>query len=167
MMEDIKTYMKILKAGAEDAAEIARLNDAVQKMHADHHPDVFKYPTDASEIEKFFHNLLTADSNVIFIAVDSGRRIGYVWCTIEWKQENPFKYGQDRIYIHQIAVDAAYRRKGVGRRIIQAVEGLAKENNINSIVLDSWEFNQEAQTFFEHLGFSGYNINMWRQMGKG
>jgi hypothetical protein len=60
--------MKILKATAADAAEIARLNGAVQKMHADHHPDVFKYPADASEIERFFLDSLTDDSHAILVS---------------------------------------------------------------------------------------------------
>jgi len=41
--------MEILKARLENVREIVLLNDAVQKMHAEHHPEVFKYPTDAAE----------------------------------------------------------------------------------------------------------------------
>jgi len=33
--------MEILQATPACAGEIARLNDAVQKMHAGHHPDAF------------------------------------------------------------------------------------------------------------------------------
>lgn len=50
---------------------------------------------------------------------------------------------------------------------MQAVDCLAKEEGIHCIALDSWEFNNEAHSFFERLGFSRYNINMWRQTQDG
>jgi ribosomal protein S18 acetylase RimI-like enzyme len=160
---NMKTDMDTRKATAEDAGQIARLNDAVQKIHAENHPHVFKYPTDASEIEAFFRQQIAAEADSIFIAADDGRAIGYVWCTIQRKRETPFKHGQDRIYIHQISVDPAYRRRGVGRRLMQAVDGLARIEDIHCVALDSWEFNAEAHAFFERLGFARYNVNMWRQ----
>jgi hypothetical protein len=46
---------------------------------------------------------------------------------------------------------------------MRAVDGLAEEERIHSVALDSWEFNQDAHGFFEGLGFSRYNVNMWRR----
>ena len=154
--------MEILKATPEHVDEIARLNDPVQKMHAENHPGVFKYPTDVSKIKAFFLEQITVQGNSIFIATDSVRAIGYVWCTVQRRRENPFKYGQDRIYIHQISVDPEHHRKGVGRRLMQAVEGLAREEDIHYFAVDTWEFNREAHAFFEQHGFSRYNVKMWR-----
>jgi predicted N-acetyltransferase YhbS len=90
----MKTDIEILKATPEEANQIARLNDAVQKMHAEKHPDVFRYPTDSSEIEAFFREQITAEDNSVFIATDSGHAVGYVWCTVQRKREDPFKHGQ-------------------------------------------------------------------------
>ena len=160
------TDMEILKATPEHAEEITLLNDAVQKIHAEHHPELFKYPTDASEVEGFFRNQIAADGNSIFIARADSRTVGYVWCTIKRKRENPFKYGRETIYIHQISVYPEYRRKGVGRKLMEAVESLAKQKGICRLALDSWEFNGEAHAFFERLGFFCYNVNMWQQTKK-
>jgi len=155
--------MKILQAKPEHAGEIGRLNDAVQKMHAEHHPDVFKYPTDAAEMERFFHDRMSADDNFIFVAMLAGHAVGYVWCAIELKKENVFKYGQRRVYIHQLSVEPQCRRKGVGRELMVAVASLARRNDIGRFALDSWAFNKEAHDFFEQLGFLRFNINMWRE----
>jgi ribosomal protein S18 acetylase RimI-like enzyme len=155
--------MEILQAKPEHAGEIARLNDAVQKLHAEHHPDVFKYPTHAAETEKFFRETMSADDNFIFVATIAGHAVGYVWCTIELKQENVFKYGQRRVYIHQLSVEPQCRRQGVGRELMHAVESLARRHGIGRCALDSWAFNKEAHAFFEQLGFSRFNISMWRE----
>jgi len=70
------------------------------------------------------------------------------------------------MYIHQLSVEPDYRRIGVGRRLMCALENLAKKNGISKFVLDSWEFNKESHTFFEQLGYSSFKINMWRDPDK-
>ena len=157
--------IEIIKATSKQISEVARLNDSVQKIHAEHHPDLFKYPTDSQQVEEFFRDQVGADGNSIFIAIVSGRAVGYVWCAVDRKRENPFNHSRETVYIHQISVDPSYSRKGVGRKLMEAVEELAREQNICTIALDSWEFNSEAHVFFERLGFSRFNVNMWRRMG--
>jgi GNAT superfamily N-acetyltransferase len=158
-----ETAMKILKAKLEHVGEIVLLNVAGQKIHAEHHPEVFKYPTDAAEMKKFFRDIISADDNFIFLAMISDQAVGYVWGTILRRPENVFKYGQEWVYIHQLSVEPENRRKGVGRNLMHAVDNVARENGIRKLVLDSWEFNKESHTFFEQLGFSCFNINMWRE----
>ncbi|MBW2410706.1 MAG: GNAT family N-acetyltransferase [Deltaproteobacteria bacterium] len=70
------------------------------------------------------------------------------------------------MHIHQLSVDSEYRRKGVGRRLMYALDNVARENGISKFVLDSWEFNKESHTFFEQLGYSCIKINMWRETVK-
>ncbi len=158
--------MKILKAKLEHVGEIVLLNDAAQKIHAEHHPEVFKYPTAAVEMENFFRDIISSEDNFIFMARISDQAVGYVWGAIQRRPENIFKYGQERIYVHQLSVESEYRRKGVGRRLMNAVENVARENGISKFVLDSWEFNKGSHTFFERLGFTCFNINMWRKAAK-
>ncbi len=155
--------MDIVRASHKNAGDIAVLNDAVQKMHAEHYPAVFKYPADTAEMARFFREQIAADDSFIFVAVVSGEAAGYVWASIQRRGESVFKYGTERIYIHQLSVGPEYRRKGVGRALMDAVGAVAREHGIRQFALDSWEFNTEAHAFFERLGFSRFNINMWRE----
>ncbi len=161
----MKIDIEILLATSEDALEISRLNDAVQKLHAANEPAVFKYPTVPSDVEDFFRKQIQTEDSFVFIALTSGSAIGYVWCTVQRKRESPFTYSQDRIYVHQLSVDPEYRQRGVGSRLMHAVDSLAKEERICCVALDSWAFNHGAHTFFGRLGFSQYNVNMWRYCG--
>ena len=158
--------MEILKAKLEHVGEIALLNDAVQRLHDEHHSEVFKYPTDIAEVERFFRDRISDDDSSIFMAWILGQAVGYVWCAIERRHENAFKHGQERIYIHQLSVEPEYRREGVAIKLMHAVENMARENGISRFALDSWEFNKDAHAFFEQLGFSRFNINMWRETTK-
>ena len=165
-MGNAETKMEILKAKPEHVSEIILLNDAVQKMHAKHHPEVFKYPVDAVEMENFFRDIISSENNFIFMAKISNLAVGYVWGAIQRKPDNVFKYGQERMHIHQLSVEPDHRRKGVGRRLMYALDNVARENGISKFVLDSWEFNKESHTFFEQLGYSCFKINMWRETAK-
>jgi ribosomal protein S18 acetylase RimI-like enzyme len=156
--------MEIVKAELEQAVEIALLNDAVQKLHAEHHPEIFKYPTDTSGIEQFFRDRISDKDHTIFIARILKQAVGYVWFAVERRPKNVFKYAQARVYIHQLSVNPDYRRSGVGNQLMMVVEGVAREHNICKFALDSWAFNKEAHAFFEQQGFSCFNINMWKEM---
>jgi diamine N-acetyltransferase len=156
--------IQIVSATPEHADEIARLNGAVQRMHAEFHPDVFKDPTDRAEVVAFYRDRIATQDHAILIASVSGQAVGYVWCEVQRRPANPFKHGRETLYVHQIAVAPEYRGKGVGSKLMKAVEGLAREQNISRLALDSWEFNAEAHAFFERLGFSRYNVNMWRDL---
>jgi ribosomal protein S18 acetylase RimI-like enzyme len=152
--------MEIIKANPDHARDIARLNDAVQKLHASHHPDVFKYPTAVSEMESFFRDKIQADDHVVFMAGIDGKSVGYLWCQIQRREENLFKHAMARLYICQLSVDPDHRGNSVGRELMRAAERLARENGIDTMALDSWMFNENAHRFFEKLGFSTFNILM-------
>lgn len=156
--------VKILRAGPEHAGEVARLNDTVQRMHAEHHPDIFKYPTDAAEMEAFFRDKISADGSFLFVATLAGRAVGYLWCVIERKEETVFNHERSRVYVHQLSVEPHCQRQGVGRQLMHAVTDLARRNGIGRLMLDSWTFNKGAQRFFSKLGFSRFNSSMWRQV---
>ena len=158
--------MKIIKATPDHAPDIARLNDAVQKLHAGHHPDVFKYPTVISEMEDFFREKVQADDHIVFLARIDGKGVGYLWCQIQRREENLFKHAMARLYICQLSVAPDHRGNGVGRELMCAAERLARENGIDAMALDSWMFNQYAHRFFEKLGFSTFNILMSKDIPK-
>lgn len=61
-------------------------------------------------------------------------------------------------YIDDIVVDKDYRHKGIGKKLYNYVLDKAKKNNIDSIELNVWAFNQSAINFYKSLGMSEKNI---------
>ena len=56
------------------------------------------------------------------------------------------------VWIDEICIDEKYRRKGIGKLLIQEVEKQAKENKCNQIELNCWECNENAIKFYESIG---------------
>lgn len=65
-----------------------------------------------------------------------------------------FYYVLDEGEIARIAVDQTFRRKGVGRCLIGALEVACEEKGINRILLDVRKSNESAREFYRKTGFS-------------
>jgi len=155
--------MKIIKATKSNIPDIIFLNSFVQKIHTINHPDVFKPPANGSDIERFFEQILEKENNYILIAYKGNKALGYIWAELQHKPENPFKYEQKRLYINHVSVHKESRGQGIGKALFDEIETIAKQNGITNFALDSWEFNEDTHKIFKKLGFSIYNINMWKK----
>ncbi|MFK7806101.1 MAG: GNAT family N-acetyltransferase [Anaerolineae bacterium] len=156
--------MEIIKAQPEHAKILATLLEPVQKIHADHYPDLFKFPLDREAAEKFFSNRIGQRHSTFFIAMVDGEPAGYIWCTRENRTESLFKHAHSMIYIQQLSVNPESQGLGVGRALMLAAEKLAEDSGVTKIELDSWGFNGQAHSFFEKMGYARFNVSMWKTL---
>jgi diamine N-acetyltransferase len=131
---------------------IAALNEEVQNLHAEIHPEIFKrFDREAttSAIGEFL-----ADPLCICICSHlDDQPAGYLIAFIREVKENAFHYALRSIYIDQIAVRPEFKRKGIGQRLISEIEMVARERNIHRIELDHWSRNTMAAKWFRKNGF--------------
>ena len=152
--------MQIRLAKFDDVQALANLNDAVQIIHHEAWPKLFRWPTAKNEVEDALEEIISAKDNRFFIAEDSRGPKGYIFCEIVRKAEDAFHIPRELIYIHQIAVKAGSQRKGIGASLLNAVFGLAEAESIDLVMLDVWSFNLNAKEFFSKQGFTVYNERM-------
>ncbi len=57
------------------------------------------------------------------------------------------------VYVHKLAVHSAYRRQGIGRRLIRTVASRGMTKGLRSVALSSYVENVGASKFYEKLGF--------------
>jgi len=106
---------------------------------------------------------LLADPAVsIFIAEENREAIGYIFCKLIERPENPFTFAMRSLLVEHISVRPAARGKGVGTALMKQAEMLAKALAVQRIQLDSWDFNADAHSCFERLGFQRFNFRFWR-----
>ncbi|WP_310993329.1 GNAT family N-acetyltransferase [Aequorivita marina] len=68
--------------------------------------------------------------------------------TVKWLTKTTKHY-----YIHRLAVHPNYQGKGIARSLMHFAEGLAIENNIASVRLDTFSKNLRNQKFYEARGY--------------
>jgi ribosomal protein S18 acetylase RimI-like enzyme len=154
--------MNIRKATLEDTLLLSDLSRDVQSLHAQNHADIFKVPQSADFASSFFTEMLADPSVSIFIAEEDEESVGYILCKLIERPENPFTFVRRSLHVEHISVRPAARGRGIGTALIKEAETLAKGLAVQRIQLDSWDFNTNAHSFFERLGFQKFNFRFWR-----
>ncbi|MDB6060671.1 MAG: family acetyltransferase [Verrucomicrobiaceae bacterium] len=60
--------------------------------------------------------------------------------------------------IHDIAVSTQFRRRGIARAMMDALEQIARERGCCKITLEVLEGNLGAQTLYREVGFAAYSL---------
>jgi ribosomal-protein-alanine N-acetyltransferase len=63
------------------------------------------------------------------------------------------RYGDDEAHLDLLGVSHAYRREGLGRRLVEWLEKPALLAGISAVFLEVRGSNQGAQAFYERLGY--------------
>lgn len=99
--------------------------------------------------------LLTREGGIAFVAVEEGRAVAY----------GGMLTVLDEGQITNIATHPAYRRRGLGRGVTEALLAYAGENGIVSVSLEVRESNAAAIALYTALGFveCGKRANFYRR----
>lgn len=62
----------------------------------------------------------------------------------------------DWYFLEKLWIKEEYRRKGIGTKIINEIEKIAKENNALGVRMETWSF--QARGFYEKMGYTVYAI---------
>ena len=78
--------------------------------------------------------------------------VGYV---IVYFNTYPSKYFcfNKRAFIGSIGVDKNYKRQGVGKALLKAVENRVKKRNISVVEVDYYSFNTAAEVLYKCCGY--------------
>lgn len=131
---------------ADDALRVYELLKIIAQLHVDGRPDMHpglesKYTLDE------VRDRLTRENNGVFVAVDNNIVAGYIFCQV-------IKEGiGDTLYIDDLCVDPSARKHGIGTALMDRAVAYAKELNCRQVMLNVWEFNSTAVSFYENYGF--------------
>ena len=156
--------MNIRQATPVDNFLLSSLCMDVQRLHAEHHPRIFKMPQDADFAADFFDEMLADPLVTIYLVEEDAQALGYIFCKLIEREESPFTYSNRFLHIDQISVRPDAQGRGAGTALMAQVEQLARELSLSRIQLDSWNCNARAHGFFEALGFEKFHYRFWRDL---
>lgn len=105
---------------------------------------------------EFVSKVLAENRISLIVAEVDGKIVGYAM--FNPAPFFPFKVKEKWFYITDIYILPEYRKKGIGKALINYIINLAKSQEIKKIKLSVWTFNRNAINFYEKLGFkiTGY-----------
>ena len=72
-----------------------------------------------------------------------------VYKTVNWITEDEYN-----LYIHRLAVDPIFQKRGIARKMMDFAEDFAKSNNYISIRLDTFSQNPRNNKFYKSRGYN-------------
>ncbi|MFN8494768.1 MAG: GNAT family N-acetyltransferase [Caldilineaceae bacterium] len=136
----------VRQATPEDAGEIARLNATVDDLRAT--PEQI-----AAQITA------CAGIETMFLAEVDGHVAGMVSLRLLPNICDPIPYAE----LTELFVEAAYRRLGVGRALVERIEQEAKQAGATQLVLVTAFKNSRAHAFYHVLGYAMYLFAMHKR----
>ncbi len=146
-----------------DASFLADLNKEVQELHHKMYPEIFR-PFVKEEIEKAIKKMLGGREAKAFVAYEGDEAAGYAIIFISRFNQNAFQVARSAMQVDQFAVLEKFRRKGIGKKLMEFLLALAKKEKLNRIDLNHWEKNDSARGFFGKNGFAYYNSRMYLEV---
>lgn len=144
----------IRKAGLSDATLLAQLNAAVQQVHVENKPNVFKPAVATEELVRWIVDRLASHTFDAYIGELDSEAIGYVVTEKTYRPETPFTYAAQSLLIDQMSVSPEHRSKGYGEKLIEYVRMVAQQQGFHKVALSVWGFNVRAQMLYERCGFT-------------
>lgn len=131
--------LQIRLCGIDDAEAVCELN--AKEMGYD-------YPLDktAEKLEQ----LLKSNRDKIFVAAVDNIVVGYVHA-----DDYDVIYAPHMKNIMGIAVSSSFKKKGIGRALLSAVEDWAKNDGADGVRLVSGAARTGAHEFYRRCGYSG------------
>lgn len=77
-----------------------------------------------------------------------GATVGTLWLAIY--EEEP-----EYAYVYDIVVFSIYRRRGYAQKALKLAEGKARKQGCNKIMLNVFDFNQQARALYRKIGYHG------------
>ena len=139
-------------ATKNDLEGVSKLRDYGHSIHANNNPKLFKEII-SKEANNYLNEILENPNFCIYVSIIDDKIVAYAIICIREKPENPVMYKQKICFIEDICVDKNYQKQGIGKELFKSIKDFAKDNECNEIELNVWEFNKNAISFYEHLGF--------------
>lgn len=140
----------------QDYEDVSKIMNQVQELHVKMRPDIYRENTEFFLLDDF-KELIKQEG---FYVVELDKKVIGVM-EIEYRHiESSKQVTRDILYIHVIAVDHIYRRKGVARQFFEKLEFLKEQKHLDAIELQVNAKNTEAYEMYKKYGFVDKSINM-------
>jgi ribosomal protein S18 acetylase RimI-like enzyme len=152
----------IRAAEAVHLPAIGRLGALLVRTHYEFDPERFiaATPGTAHAYESFLGSGLNDPNIIVLVALRGSDVFGYTYAGVESYDYMSLRGPAGVLY--DIVVDAAHRREGIGRMLLETTLATLKTRGVPRFVLSTAEKNEAAQRLFTRAGFRRTMVEMTR-----
>lgn len=138
-------------AQPKDYEPIEHIMQQVHMLHVGWRPDVYQ-PRNPVLPREVFEEALTEET--FLVAEVSCNVVGLLFYTVRHRGE------KNTLFVDSLAVEEAYRGKGIGHKLFDYAKELARTRHYDGIELQVNAKNTRAREMYEKYGFTERSINM-------
>ncbi len=159
--------MIVRAATASDDEAIRDLLHDSDAYHAEFLPDLWRVPPEPRFTRTELAELIANEEHCLLLVADHDGDVGgFIEASVR-VPEGPEDVDQPWCGINNLAVRADWRRQGIGRTLVRAVEEWAQRKGLMQTRLEVYEFNAGARTLYEQLGYVTYSRRMRKSLTEG
>ena len=151
--------MVIRFAQPQDVPGILALLRQVGNLHHESRPDIFRANAQKYSASQVL-SMLNSSTSPIFVAVEEDQVLGYSFCAMQVYSRDPVFTDHFSLYIDDLCVDRAHRRKHIGTALYQEILRYAKSRGCHNVTLRVWSCNPDAAAFYQSLGMQPQTLGM-------
>ena len=151
--------MEIRFAENRDIPGMINLLLQVGEVHHRIRPDLFRAGAQKYD-EQTLARMLTDDTRPIFVAVEDGKVLGYCFCILQVRENDPVLLDDRTLYIDDLCVDETARGGHIGTQLYRFTLDYARRRGCYNVTLNVWAGNDSAMRFYEAIGMRVQKIGM-------
>jgi len=150
-------------ASLSDFDRIHNLRVETLRHHVERIPERFREVEEAPPDRSFIEGLLSDGSGALLLAAVKGVPVGFTTIRLITATP-PWVIPELLATVDVLGVTRIWRGRGIGRRLMEAAHEWAREQGATRMYLNVWEANSDALAFYETLGYSVANRNLWHTL---
>ncbi|WP_154181194.1 GNAT family N-acetyltransferase [Vibrio furnissii] len=147
--------MSSVSLQAAQITDLEILNQLMFDLHDEHHracPEYFKTAEEVEQEKSIARYIENPDCLVLVAKVDI-QIVGFItgyFSELVSSVSKPVPMGS----IDELYVMPQYRQQGIARQLFSRLEQTFVEYGVAEVFVEVWDFNKEAQLFYQDVGFS-------------
>jgi hypothetical protein len=165
----VRVLIRAARPGDGEGLAQAALDLAEQYVSLD--PERFKYPeADLVALNEAELRESLPEDELWLVAEVDGKAVGEVQAVIHEPAKGAEVQAQrdvglKRVYVNYLAVQAKYRNRGIGSRLLDAVERWARDEGAELVLTDTNLRSPEAVHFYEKQGYTRQSVILRKRLG--
>lgn len=152
-------------ATLSDYEGVCALLAVADELHRVNAPWLFQEPLVEPRSRDFFAGLLGSEDWAVLVAEAAGELVGVAAAVMRNAPELAIFVTQRWAVLDNIAVSTAWRRRGVGAALVRGAERWAQTRGAKWLELGVYEFNENARSFYQAMGYSPVWTKLRRPFG--
>jgi diamine N-acetyltransferase len=143
----------VRRATANDYDNLCKVYDETDTLHRVNLPTIFKKPNGPPREKDDYLEVINDEDAGFFVAEVDEELVGFIHILVRDTPVFPVLIQQHYAVIDGIAIKSEFQNQGLGRILMEKAQEWAVIKGAEYIELNVYEFNENAISFYERLGY--------------